>query len=74
MKFRLLVKIAATVVGLGVGGVVELGLGWLLLCLAGWRGLLGRLGGCWGCRLLCCGSLGRHWHWGLLGAAAGLLC
>lgn len=60
MKFRLLVKVAATVVG--VGGLVELSLGWLLLCLAGWRGLLGRLGGSWDCRLLCCGSLAWSWH------------
>lgn len=45
MKFRLLVKDAATGVGVGVG--VELGPDWLLLYLAGWRRLLGRLDGRW---------------------------
>lgn len=59
MKFRLLVIDAATAVGVGVGieGLGELGLGWLLLCLAGWRRLLGRLGGRWGNGLLGSGGL-----------------
>lgn len=59
MKFRLLVIDAATAVGVGVGieGLGELGLGWLLLCLAGWRWLLGRLGGRWGNGLLSGGGL-----------------